>query len=273
MQKPLKIISSEPVPVHDYLKDLWNKRHVFSALYTRDLKQHYVQTRLGILIVLVKPAIVTLIFTILFSFLIKIPSEGYPYSIFALSGLLSWNLFSIILNMGSSSVEANISLARKMSIPLLTFPLLTAANALTEWVISFVLLILLMIFFAYIPPAKILLIPVALFFNILLGLGVALWLNTMSIRYRDFRHIIPYLVSFGIWVTPVFFPVTIVPQEYLWLVNINPVTGILNLFRVFILNEAFNAPAVLWSIVFSVSIALSGFYFFIRKESDMIDYL
>lgn len=273
MEHPVKTITADAPSYLPYLRDVWRHRHVLRALFLRDIKQQYVQTRLGLLWAVIRPLVVVLVFSFLFSYLMHINVGDYPYLLFALSGHLSWTLFSSIANNGMGIVKANSGLIRKMSFPLLILPSLVVANALTEWLVTFVLLALLTLFFGIIPPAQVLLLPLAVLLNVLLGLGVAIWLNVSSIRYWDLNHIVPSLIGMGIWLTPVFFPVNLIPEPYDWIANLNPMTGVLNFYRWCLFEEIINPPAILWSAALGISATLSGIYLFKERESDMIDYL
>lgn len=273
MPTPVKVITADAPPYLEYLKQVWHHRHVLHALYLRDIKQQYVQTRLGLLWAVIRPLVVVAVFSLLFSYLMNIQVGHYPYLLFALSGHLSWSLFSGIVNNGMGIVKANSGLIRKMSFPLLVLPLLSIANALTEWAVTFVLLLLLMALFGILPPLQAALLPIAVLLNVLLASGVILWLNVSSIRYWDLNHIVPSLIGMGIWLTPVFFPVTLIPEPYAWLADLNPMTGVLNLYRWCLFDDVLNLPAIVWSAVLGISATLSGIHFFKEREGDMIDYL
>ncbi len=273
MQRPLKIITPEPPSWREYFIELWNNRHILTALYERNIKQQYVQTKLGIAWAILKPGIVVLVFTILFSWFIKISTGDYPYSLFALSGLIAWNLFTVIFNIGSQSIKSNAEIIKKKNIPLLLFPILTIADALNDWVISFLLMLLLMPLLGYFPHTTIVLLPLVLVVNIFLGFGAAVWLSLLNIRFKDINQFVPYLVNFSIWLTPVFFPVTIIPQPYSWIISINPMTGVLNMYRFVLFGEAINIAACLWSCLLAICLTISAIHFFIKKEGEMIDNL
>lgn len=273
LNKPLRVITSEPLSYREYFQELWKNRHILLALYNRNIKQQYVQTKLGIAWAVLKPSIIVLVFTVLFSWFIKIKAGNYPYALFALSGLIAWNLFSVIFNSGSQSIKANAEIIKKKSIPLLLFPILTVADALNDWIISFVLMLILMLFLGYLPHLTIMLLPLVLTLNILLAFGSAVWLSLLNIRFRDINQFVPYLVNFSIWLTPVFFPVTIIPEPYGWIINLNPMTGILNMYRYILFGELFNTAACLWSALLAISLTVSAIYIFIRKEGEMIDNL
>ena len=272
-ERPTKIITADALPYLEYLRQVWQHRHVLHALFLRDIKQQYVQTRLGLLWAVVKPLVIVSVFSILFSYLMNIKTGNYPYLLFALSGHLSWNLFSSIVNNGMGAVKSNSGLIRKMSFPLLILPILAIANALTEWLVTFGLLILLMLIMGVLPPVQVVFLPIAVLLNVLLAAGIILWMNVTSIRFWDLNHILPSLIGMGIWLTPVFFPVTLIPTEFLWLANLNPMTGVLNLYRWALFNEAFNLIAIAWTTFLALATTLSGVYFFKEREGEMIDYL
>ncbi len=272
-ERPTKIITADALSYLEYLRQVWQHRHVLHALFLRDIKQQYVQTRLGLLWAVVKPLVIVSVFSILFSYLMNIKTGNYPYLLFALSGHLSWNLFSSIVNNGMGAVKSNSGLIRKMSFPLLILPILAIANALTEWLVTFGLLVLLMLIMGVLPPVQVVFLPIAVLLNVLLAAGIILWMNVTSIRFWDLNHILPSLIGMGIWLTPVFFPVTLIPTEFLWLANLNPMTGVLNIYRWALFNEAFNLIAIAWTTFLALATTLSGIYFFKEREGEMIDYL
>lgn len=273
MQQPVKIITPYPPTYREYFVDLWRNRHILIALYNRNLKQQYVQTKLGIAWAVLKPGIIILVFTILFSWFIRISAGDYPYALFALSGLIAWNLFVAIFNSGSIAIKTNAEIIKKKSIPLLLFPILTIADALNEWVISFALMLILMFALGTYPQITFLFLPVVLLLNIMLAFGAALWLGLLNIQFKDINQFVPYLVNFSIWLTPVFFPVTIIPEPYSWVINLNPMTGILNMYRYVLFGEALNSMACLWSVFLAIVLTVSAVHFFIQKEGEMIDNL
>ena len=273
LQRPIKIITPHPPSYREYFIEIINNRHILVALYSRNIKQQYVQTKLGIAWAVLKPGIVVLVFTILFSWLIKISIGDYPYSLFALSGLIAWNLFTAIFNNGSQVIKSNAGIIKKKNIPLLIFPILTVADSLNDWSISFLLMLMLMPFLGYVPHFTIFLLPLVLVLNILLAFGAVIWLILLNIRFGDINQFVPYLVNFSIWLTPVFFPVTIIPEPYGWIINLNPMTGILNMYRYILFGETLNISACLWSCFLAISLTISSIHFFILKEGEMIDNL
>ncbi|MCF8256218.1 MAG: ABC transporter permease [Flavobacteriales bacterium] len=273
MPVPTKTITAKAPAYWAYLAQTWHHRHVLQALYVRDIKQQYVQTRLGLLWGVIRPLVVVGVFSVLFSYLMNIRAGNYPYLLFALSGHLSWSLFSSIVNNGMSIVKGNANLVRKMNFPLLILPLLSIANALTEWAVTFAILLVLMAVFGILPPLQFALLPLAVLLNVLLASGIILWLNVASIRYWDLNHIVPSLIGLGIWLTPVFFPVTLIPGQYAWLADLNPMTGVLNLYRWALFDDVLNGVAIGWSALLSLATTLSGIYFFKEREGEMIDYL
>jgi lipopolysaccharide transport system permease protein len=273
MQPQVKLITADAPPYMAYLRNCWHHRHVLHALFLRDVKQQFVQTRLGLLWAILRPMVVVAVFSVLFSYLMNIRIGSYPYLLFALSGHMAWTLFSTIVNNGMSIVKSNSNLIRKMSFPLLILPMLSVANAMLEWAVTLVLLILVMVLLSVMPPVQVLLLPLAVLLNVLLGTGLILWLNVSSIRYWDLNHIVPSLIGLGIWLTPVFFPVTLIPEQYAWLADLNPMTGVLNLYRWCLFDDVLNIPAITWSAVLGIGATLSGVHWFKEREGDMIDYL
>ena len=216
----------------NYWADLWAYRELFAILAWRDVAVQYKQTVIGAAWAVVRPLLTMIIFTVIFGVLAKLPSEGAtPYPIMVMAGMLPWFLFSTILGNASNSLVTNANLIGKVYFPRLIVPVASSMVALVDFTITFVLLLLMMAIFGVFPNWQIALLPFFIMLAILASLGPALVLTALNVKYRDFRFIIPFIVQFGLYVSPVGFSSSAVPDEWRLLYSMNPVVGVIDGFR------------------------------------------
>jgi len=253
------------------LKKLLAYRALIYIFAVRDIKVQYTQTFMGVLWSLIQPLTGLLIFTFFFSYVIKVDTGGIPYPLFAFSGMISWYFFSSLIAQTGTSLMQSQYLIRKIYFPKLILPISKSLSCLVEFGISLSLLLLMMLIWGYKPGLNILWFPVIILFNIITGLSVGLWLSALTIRYRDFYHIIPYLINFGIWLTPVFYPATLIPSKLQFLIYFNPMAGIVGAYRWSLLGG--QAPSVyyLYSLGIILIIFITGLYYFRKIENQIAD--
>lgn len=225
----------------NYWTDLWSYRELFGILAWRDVAVQYKQTAIGAAWAVVRPLLTMAIFTVVFGQLAKLPSEGdTPYALMVMSGMLPWFLISTILNQASNSLIANNNLISKVYFPRLIVPVASSVVALVDFFISFVLLLAMMIVLGVLPDWRMIFLPAFVLFAVLASLGPSLILAAMNVRYRDFRFIVPFIVQFGLYVSPVGFSSSVVPDEWRLLYSINPAVGVIDGFRWCILGDEVN---------------------------------
>jgi homopolymeric O-antigen transport system permease protein len=269
----LTVLDSNQSGFIDYLRRGWNHRSVTMAIVRRDLKVRYSQTFLGVLWAVIQPLTGLVIFTIFFGHLVKLEVPGMSYPIFAFSGMISWFFFShIVYNAGVSLIESQ-DLIRKVYFPKILLLFAKTLVGLVEFGIALVLLVVLMLTLGYPMRSSALLFPLFVVLNICVGLSVALWLSALTVRYRDFHHIIPYLINFGIWLTPVFYPVTLVPTRLEWLVYWNPMAATIAGFRWSLVGGVVPQPKYLFSLIPIVLLLVTGFAYFRKVEDRISDYV
>jgi lipopolysaccharide transport system permease protein len=257
----------------DYLRKVWKYRFIAVAVARRDLKIRYSQALLGFVWAVIQPLTGLVIFTVFFERLIKIKAPDMPYPLFAFSGMAPWFFFShIVHNAGVSLVESR-DLIRKVYFPRILLPIAKALVGLVELGVSLILLIALMLLLRRSTNWSIVLLPLFALLNIGVGLSVAIWLSALTIRYRDFHHIIPYLVSFGIWLTPVFYPVTLIPPRLEWLAYWNPMAATIAGFRWSLGGGAALDGRYLVSFLPTAGLLVSGFTYFRRIENEIADHI
>jgi lipopolysaccharide transport system permease protein len=264
-------ISSEPDSLKDYLRKIWQSKSLVLILAKRDLKIKYAQSTLGIAWTLLQPLIAVVIYTLFFSGLMNFKTSS-PYILFVLSGILFWNFFNYIFSQGSSSLTQNQELIKKLAFPKILLPFTKVVLGLVEFAITLVIFILLTFYFKVEPRITMLLAPLALIPIILFALGLALILSAVTIKKRDLFHLVPFLVNFGIWLTPVFYPISMIPEKYVNLIYINPAASVIQFFRWCIFGDSLN-PYILIGLLLSFLTFIVGFIFFKKNEDKIIDVL
>jgi lipopolysaccharide transport system permease protein len=216
----------------NYWRDLWAYRELFAILAWRDLAVRYKQTVIGVAWAVIRPLLTMIIFTVIFGYVAKLPSDGAaPYPIMVYAAMLPWFLFSTILSEASNSLIANTNLIGKVYFPRLIVPSATILVAIVDFAISFILLLVMMVVFQFAPSWRIVFLPLFVILGVLAALGPGLFMTAMNVKYRDFRFIIPFIVQFGLYVSPVGFSSSVIPEEWRLLYSLNPLVGVIDGFR------------------------------------------
>lgn len=222
-----------------YWRDLWRYRELFYFLAWRDILVRYKQTVIGMMWALIRPFLTMVVFSVVFGQLAKLPSEGVPYPILVFAAMLPWQFFANSLSECSNSLISNANLVSKVYFPRLVVPASAIVVSFVDFMISGVILLGLMAWYNFIPSWRIITLPLFILIAFAAALGAGLWLSTLSVKYRDFRYIVPFLVQFGLYVSPVGFSSSIVPIEWRWLYSLNPMVGVIDGFRWAILGGEF----------------------------------
>ncbi len=216
----------------NYWRDIWRFRELFLILAWRDLAVRYKQTIIGVLWAILRPFLTMVVFTVIFGRLAKLPSEGTaPYALMVCAAMLPWNLFSTSLSDASNSLIYNANLISKVYFPRLIVPTATVVTALVDFLIGLVILVGLMVFYRFMPSWNTLLLPVFILLALLASLGPSLWITALNVKYRDFRYVIPFLVQFGLYISPVGFSSSVIPEKWRLLYNLNPMVGVIDGYR------------------------------------------
>lgn len=222
-----------------YWMDLWRYRELFQVLAWRDVSVRYKQTVIGVAWALVRPFLTMIVFTIVFGQVAKLPTEGTaPYALLVFAGMLPWTFFSTALSDASGSLVNNANLISKVYFPRLIVPVATVVVALIDFLIGFSILVLMMVWYQWMPGWQVCLLPLFVILAFAASLGPSLWITALNVKFRDFRYIIPFIVQFGLYVSPVGFSSTVIPEEWRLLFYINPVVGVIDGFRWCILGQA-----------------------------------
>jgi lipopolysaccharide transport system permease protein len=256
-----------------HLRDIWLYRELVYFLTWRDLKVRYKQSVLGVLWAILKPFLSMVVFSVLFGKLAKLPSDGIPYPLFYFVGNLPWDLFSTSLSVASKSMVTSSNMVSKIYFPRLIIPLSSVMASVVDFLISFVILIGLMIFYKYAPTIGVLWLPVLILLALVTALGVGFWTSALMVRYRDFNYILPFVTQLWLFITPVLYSAKVIPQKWLWLYSLNPMTGVIESFRHCLLGTDFSISPLLMviSILISILMFISGLFYFRRMEREFAD--
>lgn len=257
----------------NYWKDLWTFKELFYILSWRDIKVRYKQTVLGAAWSIIRPLLTTVILTVVFSLVAKLKSPGnVPYAILVFTGMLPWQLFSSALTEASNSLIGNANLISKVYFPRLIIPVSAIMTSLVDFLITFVILIAMCIYYQYMPSTKIIILPLFVLLALLASLGAGLYVTALNVKYRDFRYIIPFAVQIGLYITPVAFSSSVIPEKWRLLYSLNPMVGVVDGFRWSILGEEqMYLPSIGLSIVVSITFLILGIWYFRKTEKSFAD--
>jgi lipopolysaccharide transport system permease protein len=256
-----------------YWRDLWRYRELFYFLAWRDLLVRYKQTVIGVAWAVLRPLLTMLALTLVFGKLAKLPSDGVPYPLLVFAALLPWQFFANSFSEAGNSLINNTNMISKVYFPRITIPASSIIVSLVDFLISLVLLALLMLWYGFIPSARILLLPLFTLIAIAASLGGGLWIAALNVKYRDFRYIIPFVVQFGLYVSPVGFSSSIVPESWRFVFSLNPMVGVIDGFRWAILGgeSQLYLPGFLISIVAVIIVLITGYRYFRKTEKIFAD--
>jgi lipopolysaccharide transport system permease protein len=251
-----------------YWRDLWHYRELFQVLAWRDISVRYKQTVIGAAWALIRPFLTMVVFTVVFGRLARLPSDGTaPYALMVFAGMLPWTFFSTALTDASNSMLGNANLVSKVYFPRLIVPISAVMVALVDLLISFALLVLLMIWYRFIPGIEVIFLPVFMAIAFMASIGLGVWATALNVRYRDFRYIVPFAVQLGLYVSPVGFSSSIIPDQWRLLYSLNPMVGVIDGYRWCLLG---GAPPLYWPGL-CLSVAMGGLFlwFGIRQFRKM----
>jgi lipopolysaccharide transport system permease protein len=266
---PKTVINANSESLSNYLRKIWLNRSLILTLAKRDLKIKYAQTFLGLVWTIVQPLTAVIVFTLFFTGVLNFELD-YPYILFVLSGVLMWGLFQYIFSQSSNALIQNADLIRKIAFPKIILPLSKILLGLVEFGIGFIMLLIIMIYYQVSFQWKMLALLLVLIPLIMFALGIAFILSAVTLRKRDLFHIVPFIVNFGIWLTPVFYPVNLIPEKFEQFIYVNPIACSIQLFRWSFFDEALN-PSIWMGLCISFIIFILGFYAFKKAEDKIID--
>jgi len=254
------------------LRELWEYRDLFYLFVWRDLKIRYKQTMVGASWAIFQPFITMVVLSIFFGKLIRVPSEGIPYPIFAYTALVPWMYFVNALTQSSNSLLVNNMLITKIYFPRLIIPISTVITGLLDFVIAFAILLGMMLIYGTVPTAAIWTLPFFIVLTIATALALGLWLSALNVEYRDVRFILPFLTQIWFFVTPVAYPSSLVPEPWRAIYGLNPMAGVVEGFRWALLGKA-QPPSIILvvSAIVVIGLLIGGLYFFRYKEDKFAD--
>ena len=258
---------------HLYWKDLWNYRELFYFLAWRDILVRYKQTAIGIAWAVIRPFMTMVVLTIVFGKLAKLPSEGVPYPILVFAAMLPWQFFANAFSESSNSLIGNANLISKIYFPRLVIPTSSVIVSFVDFLISGIILIGLMLWYNFWPSWRLIALPALIAVAFAAAMGAGLWISALNVKYRDFRYIVPFVVQFGLYISPVGFSSSVVPEQYRLLYSINPMVGVIDGFRWAILGSdvSFYLPGFLLSIGIVALLLTGGLWFFRKTERTFAD--
>jgi len=252
----------------NYWADLWRYRELFLILAWRDIAVRYKQTVIGVAWAVVRPFLTMIIFTVIFGRVAGLRSDGEaPYALMVFAATLPWSLFSTALGEASNSLIGNERLISKVYFPRLIIPTATIVAAFVDFLISFVILLGLMVFYQFPPGWNMIVLPAFIALAALASLGPGLWITALNVKYRDFRYVIPFVVQFGIYISPIGFSSSVIPNQWRLLYSLNPLTGVIDGFRWCILGRA--SPIYWPGLVLSIGVVTICLWFGIRQFRNM----
>ncbi len=256
-----------------YWKDLWRYRELFFFLAWRDLLVRYKQTVVGVSWSLIRPLLTMLILTVVFGKLGKMPSGGSPYPLLVLCGMLPWNFFSMAVSDSGNSLVGNSNLVAKIYFPRLILAASSIMTSFVDFLISFLFLFILMVWYKFVPPAAVVVLPFFALLAFCASLGAGFWISALMVKYRDFRFIVPFIVQFGLYLSPVGFQSSVVPVRYRMLYSLNPMVGIIDGFRWSLLGaqNKLHFPTLAISVVEVAALLISGVLYFRKTELTFAD--
>jgi len=252
-------------------RELWEARELLYFLVLRDIKVRYKQTVLGVAWAVLQPGFTMIIFTIIFGRFAKIPSDGLPYSVFVFAGLLPWTFFSNNVSQASMSLVNQQSLLTKIYLPRLYVPASAIGGGLVDLGVSFVVLVGLMFWYGVTPGWGLLAIPALILLSVATALGAGLSLAALTVTYRDFRYVIPFMVQAWMYLSPVIYPVDLIPPQWQLLLAVNPMVGVIDGFRSALFGLPWNFPALAVSVLAASISLVFGLFYFRKTERRFAD--
>ena len=256
----------------NYWKDLWRFRELFYILSWRDIKVRYKQTVLGVAWSVIRPVLTTIIFTVLFSRIAKLDNPGdAPYALMVFAGMLPWQFFSNALSESSNSLVGNANLITKVYFPRMIIPASSVITSLVDLGISFCIMLIMFAIYGYLPSWHIIFFPVFVLLAFTCAFGIGLYLTAVNVKYRDFRYIIPFIVQFGLYVSPVGFNSFVINDKWRMLYSLNPMVGVIDGFRWCLLGDPMHWRSFIVSVAMTIGFLWVGVYYFRKMERTFAD--
>lgn len=256
----------------NYWNDLWRYRELFYILCWRDIKVRYKQTVIGAAWSIIRPLLTTIIFTVVFSRVAGLKNPGgSPYALMVFAGMLPWQFFSNALSESSNSLVSNANLITKVYFPRMIIPASSVITSLVDFAISFSIMVLMFFWYGFLPSWHIVFLPVFILLAFMCAFGIGLYLTAVNVKYRDFRYIIPFIIQFGLYITPVGFSSSVIDEKWRTLYSLNPMVGVIDGFRWCILGDPMHWNSFFVSLFITTVFVCLGMYYFRRMERTFAD--
>lgn len=252
-------------------KELWDSRELLAFLVWRDVTVRYKQTVLGVAWAVLQPVFSMLVFTIIFGNFAQMPSDGVPYPIFVYAGLLPWMFFSTAVSGASGSLLNQQALLTKIYLPRLFVPMSVVGGGLVDLAVSFAVFAVLMVVYGFPPSLGLLALPFLVILTVVAATGIGLVLAAVTVTYRDFRYVVPFMVQAGLYLSPVIYPVSLVPEKWRWLLALNPMSGVIDGFRASLLGKPWDLEGLTTAILVSTAMLVYGLFYFRKMERRFAD--
>lgn len=251
--------------------ELWRYRELAWVLTERDIKVRYKQTALGFAWAIIQPVMMMVVFSVFFGGLAKMPSDGLPYPVFVYAGLLPWTFFSNAISGSAGSLVGSTNLVSKVYFPRLIIPVSSVGGGLVDFAIAAAILLLMCLFYGVGWSINLLAAPLLVAGIIFIALGVGIFLSALTVAFRDFRYVIPFMVQFWMFATPVVYPASLVPDSWRWLLFFNPMAGFIEGFRSAFLGRPFDWLAIMISLAVAIAVFIAGIAYFEKVERSFAD--
>jgi lipopolysaccharide transport system permease protein len=258
--------------IRHYWRDLWDYRELFYFLAWRDIAVRYKQTVIGVAWSVIRPVLTMAVFVVVFGKIAKLPSDGVPYPILVFAAMLPWQFFANALSESSNSLVGNSNMISKVYFPRLAIPASSVMVSFVDFLISFALLIIIIAGYRFVPSWQVLALPLFTILAFGVAIGAGLWFASLTVKYRDFRFIVPFIVQLGLYVSPVGFSSRIVPPQWRFAYSLNPMVGVIDGFRWSIIGGAeLYLPGLFVSIALVALLLTSGIWYFRKTERTFAD--
>ena len=254
------------------LRELWEYRELLFFFAWRDIKVRYRQTVLGVLWAIIQPFLTMVIFNLFFGRLANIPSDGVPYPVFSFAALVPWTFFANALTQASNSLVLSGNMLKKIYFPRLALPIATVVAGVVDFALAFIVLLGIMLYYGLVPTANIIWLPFFALLALVTSIGVSLWLSAMNVQFRDVRYTIPFLTQAWLFVTPIAYPSSLLPEPLRIVYGLNPMAGVVEGFRWALLGtDTAPGPMMIVSSVVALILLVSGAFYFRRMEQSFAD--
>jgi lipopolysaccharide transport system permease protein len=273
METVQEIVIEPKKRLQRFWKELWEFRELFFFLSWRNFLIRYKQTVFGVAWSVIRPVLTMIVFTVIFGKVAKLPAGEVPYPILVYAAVLPWQYFATTFSESSMSVVQSANLVSKVYFPRVLIPSTPVFVNFVDFLISFTILFLMMLWFEIWPTPRLLILPLLLLLAVALALGAGFFVSALNVRYRDFRFIVPFVVQFGLYISPVGFSSAVIPEKYRLLFSLNPMVGVIEGFRWAILGKTYTVylPGFLLSILITLLLFVFGLLFFLKMEREFAD--